>query len=566
MSIDRRKFINGVAGSLLSYDFLKPSVLKLLGETHRTSGSERGAFNPQIDIDPAIWRRPQLVIQLEDPEETIKPGQPISLAWAVYDPISTWTFPPRPSDRYSSLRITFFDRGNPFFGPTRQRTLTIPTSAVPRDFYHIDRTRLVTAELSDPSDAVVTEAHFYLLVIRDNPPTWVWGDVPARTRWNRDHYTLTGTLHNNAEYSKLTFDNLILSQNEQVGGTPILLPRQFNPVASGPYSVEHGHEMVLSFPEISQDWPWFNRTTLVQFQPFSRLFNYSVNIMATDDYDNQYVGTPDTRQVLVEVEQQKLNEEALALAALINALISTIIAAIYQWAAGLATTWWLAVDRLTAAALDPPEPDFDYLTLVQQENLKPSDPSAAMRLVTLILQIANTPQTLGAIESKLMGANLNISPTGVAALRNAIAGVARDNAAKGLALQQRSYIDTIRNINGAAQQLGKLLPAVLQELHSRADLDDKRIQIARETFANGIPSDLMQTMRAAGLSKNAEIMLVNAVRNPELMKQLPDVDMALTNAVKQAVLLTLTLQNETPKVLQGKLKRVLKSATVAPCK
>jgi hypothetical protein len=44
-------------------------------------------------------------------------------------------------------------------------------------------------------------------------------------------------------------------------------------------------------------------------------------------------------------------------------------------------------------------------------------------------------------------------------------------------------------------------------------------------------------------------MFVNAVRNPEAMKQLPDIDTALTDVVKQAILLTLTLQNEMPKVL-----------------
>jgi hypothetical protein len=93
----------------------------------------------------------------------------------------------------------------------------------------------------------------------------------------------------------------------------------------------------------------------------------------------------------------------------------------------------------------------------------------------------------------------------------------------------------------------------LHELHAREV--DKSRQSAREVFANGVPDDLLQTLRPAGLSKKAEIMFVKAARNPEVMKQLPDIDTALTNMVKQAILLTLTLQNEMPKVLRARPKR-----------
>lgn len=114
-------------------------------------------------------------------------------------------------------------------------------------------------------------------------------------------------------------------------------------------------------------------------------------------------------------------------------------------------------------------------------------------------------------------------------------------------------------MNDAAQRLGKVLPAAIEELHSRPEVNDKNIQIGRETFAKGIPDDILKRMRSAGLSKDAEVMLAKAVRNPEVMKQLPDISTALTNVVKQAALLTLTLQNDMPKVLSAKPKPALKA-------
>src|SRR5690349_23947812 len=98
-----------------------------------TVGTTRGAFNPPPDPDlSGILRRlgqPQLLINLDPtahPDETINPGQPISLISRIYDPLSTIsTDALTPSQRYSSFQISFFDRGNRIFGPTTQRTLSI---------------------------------------------------------------------------------------------------------------------------------------------------------------------------------------------------------------------------------------------------------------------------------------------------------------------------------------------------------------------------------------------------------------------------------------------------------
>ena len=122
------------------------------------------------------------------------------------------------------------------------------------------------------------------------------------------HYMLTGTLHNNADYGQLTF-HPILFQDEQMGSTTALDQTQAIPVA-GPEHILRPHDArILPFPSIQQTWPWFDRVTLVQFQPFSRLFNYSVNITALDDFDNRYVGTSANRLISIDVEQSKLYAE-----------------------------------------------------------------------------------------------------------------------------------------------------------------------------------------------------------------------------------------------------------------
>jgi hypothetical protein len=278
---------------------------------------------------------------------------------------------------------------------------------------------------------------------------------------------------------------------------------------------------------------------LYPFGPIVRGFDYSVDITGTDQFGNRYAATSETRDIIVFVENTKSIEEGLAFAAQIAAILLAVIGLYYPpvlvAAAGLEAVAQAAV----LGALDPPEPDPDYLVLVPRQLTKGTSSSPSALLAALVLQIAETPQTLSAIEAKIMGANAN-------------------NSAEGLALQQQSYIDAIRKMNTAAHQLAKALPAALEELHARPEVNDKNMQSARKIFDKGIPDDVLNAMRSAKLSKEAEIMFVKAVRNPEVMKQLPDLDKALTNVATQAASLALTIQNETPNVVLAKPKRALK--------
>ena len=547
MSYDRRKFINGVASGFLSYNLLKARALASVSDANPMVGAMLETSNLQIDIsfDPRIWRQlgdPVLLIQLNPsahPDGTIKPGQPISLTWGVFDLFTS--FPPRPNERYASSQISLFSRGNLMFGPSRQRSLEILVPNTLNRFFLFGATNHVTAELSDTPGGVEITGSFDLFVIPDNSPSWEWGDVSAHYHWNRDHYTLTGILHNNAEYGDLTFHPL-LAQNEQMTRGSVLPMAMPTSPSTGEAIVPLGHNQsrTLAFPAIQQTWPWFDRLTLIQYEPFSRVFNYSVDITARDQYGNTYAGTSVPRQVTVDIEQSKLNEQAFALAAEICGAISAVIGFFYPWAATVATAWFATEQAAIIAALDPPEPDFDCFTLVAQEVAK-EDSSKVVRLVSLILQIAKTPQTLSAIESKMMGAS-------------------EKNSAQGLVLQQRSYVDTIRAMNNAAQQLEKLLPEAIGEFHSRIKINNADFQKAHLAFAKGVPDDVLTNMRAAGLSKEAEILLDNAVRNRDLMNQLPNLDKAIINVAMQAVLLTLTLQKEMPKALIRKANRFLKNA------
>jgi len=543
MSLDRRKFMHGVAGGFLSYGFLKPRILTALGGRLRTFKQQR----IDTDLSGILHNLAQatLVILLDDtahPDGTIKPGQRISFSWAVYDWVTALSVDGslRESPRYASSEITLFYQGNPIFGPSRQHSAVVPVTAdVAHDFYQIGATDHVTAELSAPPGGAAVTASFYLFVVADNAPSWEWGELAARFRWNRDHYTPTGILHNNSDYGTLSFMPVLRQIDFGAGGETPLPPVSYTPSGGGGFTIlPHGTANV-PFPTIQQTWPWFDRATLFPFGPYSRGFGYSVDVTGTDQFGNRYSATSETRRVFVAVEDVKTVEEGLALTAQLAAILFGLIGLYYPLAliaaAGLETAAQLAV----TAALDPPEPDPDYLTRVPGQSTKAANSSPSALLADLILQIAQTPQTLSAIEAKIMGAKEN-------------------NSAEGLALQQKSYIDAIRKMNDAAQQLGKALPAALEELHARPEVNDKNMQRARETFAKGVPDDILNAMRSAKLSKEAEIMFVKAVNNPEVMKQLPDLDKALTNAATRAAYLALTLQNETPHVVLAKPKRVLK--------
>jgi len=531
MSSDRRKFIRRLTGGFLSYGFLKSRLLK-------------GQPAPSIDASLILHLNGVTLAITLDPsthaDNTIKPGQPISFSWGVYDLIST--FPIREDARYATSQITLFYQGNAIFGPSAQRNATVHVPAdSAHDFYQIGVTDRVTAELSATPGGVAVAASFDLLVVADNPPSWEWGELADVYHWNRDRYTPTGILHNNADFATLTFTP-VLSQIDRGTAAAPLPPGRYTPPGGGSYTIAPHGTANVPFPTIQQNWPWFDRATLYPFGPYTRGFDYSVDITGTDyPFGNRYSAASETRYVNVFVELMKTNEEGLALSLQILAILYGLVGLYYEPLLAVAAGCEAAAMAATNGALDPPEPDPDYLTLVPFQLTKATGPSPSALLASLFLQIAETPQTLSAIESKIMGANA-------------------DNSAEGLALQHRSYVDAIRKMNAAAQQLEKALPASLQEIHARPEVNEKNMQIAREIFAKGVPDSVLNAMRSAKLSKEAEIMFVKAVGSPKVMKQLPGLDKALTDAATRAATLALALQNETPSVLLAKPKRALKDS------
>src|SRR5712692_54852 len=200
MSFDRRDFMRGVFGGFLSYGFLKPRILKALGRTLPTFKPQRPVDTRDLSGILPYLGGVQLWIVLDPsahPDDTIKPGQPLSLRWYVYDLFSPFFSgaSPREDPRYASSQITLFHQGNPIQPPTTQRRLAVHVDrdpAVAHDFYQIGADNQVTAELSNTPGGVAVTASFYVSVVRDNAPNWEWGAVAARYRWNRDHYQLTG--------------------------------------------------------------------------------------------------------------------------------------------------------------------------------------------------------------------------------------------------------------------------------------------------------------------------------------------------------------------------------------
>src|SRR5258708_31548129 len=121
-------------------------------------------------------------------------------------------------------------------------------------------------------------------VVANNPPRGGWASPADRTafRWKQDgSYTLTGNLHNNAQFAQMSIVPVIHEEDGTFGETD-LRPRDFSPTGGATLTI--GTRSLASIPfQISPapQWDCFSRILLTHNAPLTRRFSYAVRFRGT---------------------------------------------------------------------------------------------------------------------------------------------------------------------------------------------------------------------------------------------------------------------------------------------
>ena len=230
--------------------------------------------------------------------------------------------------------------------------------------------------------------------------------IPREQDWNRE-YTVSGIFTNKGT---TPITNLHFTYWENLTSPGDLSPGLVNP----------GAQTKGAYPLIKQSWSWLTPGVWVPHGPFSKTFNYHIDITGTDSTGSNYpVVSTQPFVVIVTVSKAKRFAASQAAALAICALALGIAAS--AAAAGIITAA-LAVPlgigagaaaagsaAAGAVALDPPVPDPNFRTRVPLPSSTPLDLRADLRALAqqldTLIQVPAIELAKSTMQSRLLGAS-----------------------------------------------------------------------------------------------------------------------------------------------------------------
>lgn len=504
--------------------------------------------------------RPAVSLWFDDvahPSDTIKPGQPLSIGWSVDDWTSPGTLPTGVllglDHAYPAAMATVSLNGTVIFGPSRDRTTDILVAdhgmTLARRFYRIGQTSRLSIEVTGMPGGTALRSFRDVRVVADDGPTWQW-TVPTLLYHWKDQYTISGNVHNNAQFSQMTISP-VLHEHPGAGDTPIP-DHVFSPPGGPSVLVPTQSPFPIPYPPIQwtfDTWPWFNRILLVHGHVIW-FFQYTVTATAADEYDNAYPPlTSSPLDITVQVSSLKVTALDLAffsqvIAASAAAVGVASLAFVYS---ALAAPVWFEIASVAESAaqasvllaLDPPVLDLDYLTpVVINENKtegKDNAPAAPERkqlleFFAIARRIIDAPGVLNQIEGKLMGAR-------------------QANDATGIDMQEGSYRKMLQSMNTDLVSLLKLAPTAIEEVKSDPNAASKKVQPALKKLQKGMPGEMRDGLTRAGMSKDDQDRLEQVYQSPDIIKQADDFGPLLDRLAQAAAQLTVQVRDDAPHVL-----------------
>ena len=489
----------------------------------------------------------------EHPDGAIRPGQPLHLEWEVYDWRLTATGGPSPDSRYRSAGAFLTFNGNPIWSGTDRRPIISP-DRFPRGFYRLNQFNQLRLEVRESQASTnFISGRRMLEVVADNYPTWEWTVAGLVSHW-KDVLTISGRMRNNSRFSGMTIAPALHEDENTHGGPAIPLHTYSLPASrvnrTGPVEVTFLPPIQWTY----DTWRWFDRILLVTTADLERLFQFTVNLTATDDYENSYELTSAPLDVITFVPL--VNRAALlgaftarlvvaaAVAAGLACLLTIYTAPAAPWWFGVAATAESIAEALIAEALDPPEADPRYLeriSFAQDKTVKQTtntQVNSLMDLLDLARRLINIPPGLSLIEGKLIGARQANDP-------------------KGIELQSTDYVTALQSMITDAEKMMNLLPVVKKEL-SANPIDMQKIQEAAQTLQRGFSAEVTEGLSNAKMPEEGQRELEKAMQNADVAKQATDMSAVVEKMAIALGQLTILVRDGTAPVLQRSSKSTLK--------
>jgi hypothetical protein len=325
---------------------------------------------------------------------------------------------------------------------------------------------------------------------------WQWqGDLLQGVAWKAS-YTLAGTCVNKSQFVRMQF-TVELDETDGNGNTK----------SYGDFSVEVEKQQSspLTFPPITQAWPWLIQGLWAPEDQTGKEFFYTANITLQDSYGNQYPPVnSSTLEVVVNVSDTKLGEAQAAFSSNASAIALGIASAFFWWLAPAAAAATIAAAVLGEEALDPPEPSPYYLEQVEpvpfvwSEELSKSDKLIEFRAYFDVLgELLGDLIALGEIEARLLGAQASRSK-------------------QGIELQVVSYRQIVQQMEGKARTLAELAESAMQSTELRQEFSSQEIKafIARNKPASSV--QITRHLEKVGFDQTTLETVKEVIASPKL--------------------------------------------------
>ena len=483
-------------------------------------------------------------------DNTIHPGQPIPIRWSVSDSRAITT---------SHYTATIYYQGAEILNLGNMQRGEIQPTQLPRDFYRIGETRVLTLRVNGPATdtGMWSEARLSVEIVGENidDSWWEWRPLRLSVRWKQDSYTISITIHNGSQWSSLS-GTLVLGQ---------LIDQNipYSDVSSQMVSVPRSSRVTTTFPAFTQAWPWFDRALLLPFGALSKLFRYSLNYTLSDEYGNPYRGSSypspvrSTSAVLVEVSSAKIIELSAAFTAQLVAIYMAVMAGLLiagvitasgaGVVAALAAAFAATAQLLAMAALDPPEPDSRFLEsvdLVVRMMPKALAETSQLKNVVIALQLTNRIlggiDALSQIEGRLIGARLAKSD-------------------EGIRLQTDSYLKIVSQMNDDTTKLLNVKAIAVAEIQAESIVNFESIEKYLMSWQmKGTDPKLRKHLIDLGLGEDQLVQIEEAVQEPNVAKDTRYPDANLEQMISALGQLVLEIRQDTPAILDEELNDAAK--------
>lgn len=358
--------------------------------------------------------------------------------------------------------------------------------------------------------------------------SWSGGERPLRA-W-KEKFVVGGTFNNQSRYTALQHVHLRLSEETLNWHSAAESRNDYADAHDLIGPIAPGDRREKQFPIAAKDFYWMEERPTWAATPLPHLkyYRYHVQTTMTDIYGNRYGDVADEGPTVeVKVSQVKENWQSAAVSAAISAVYWSGIAAaatvgsIFTFgisaaaaaaAALAASASYVAAEVAGKKALDPPEPDDDFMAPVEievRELAHPNDGFEAIgEFLSQIVNIICADNALTAIEGKLLGAQVAQSE-------------------EGIRLQAHRYDEVRGWIVERYRALEHWYAPALRELSQPEELwSSETLATALEVAANGLPDETVRQLEENRVPMEDIEGLQEVMISPELR----DVARALTPA------------------------------------